>query len=85
MIDKADWRIPYTASLRSDFRFIQNELRYAGLYGTVRRSTYYQGVCDLRPFGIDAPDTCMKALVDNDICLKGLSYGLLDRLLATIL
>lgn len=54
MIDKSDWRIPYTANLRSDFRFIEKELRYAGLYGTVRRSTHYQGVCDLRPFGIDA-------------------------------
>jgi hypothetical protein len=26
----------------------------------------------------------MKALVDNDICLKGLSYGLLDHFLATV-
>ena len=54
MIDKSDWRIPYTANLRSDFRFLQNELRYAGLYGTVRRSTHYQGTCDLRTLGIDA-------------------------------
>ncbi len=54
MIDKADCRVPYLASFRPEFRFVANEVRYAGVCSVVRRSAHYQGVVDLRPFGIDA-------------------------------
>jgi len=54
MIDKADVRIPYSASLRPDFKFLMGEIRYAGMSNTIQKSQHYQGTCDLRPFGIDA-------------------------------
>jgi len=54
VIDKADCRVPYLATFRPEFRFVANEVRYAGVCSVVRRSAHYQGVVDLRPFGIDA-------------------------------
>jgi hypothetical protein len=54
MIDKADFRVPFSANFNPDFRFINDELKYAGVSGVVIKSQYYQGTCDLRPFGIDA-------------------------------
>jgi hypothetical protein len=54
VIDKADLKVPYSASFRAEFRFIPGELRFAGYGSMVRRSQHYQGVIDLRPFGLDA-------------------------------
>jgi len=54
MIDKADFRVPFSANFNSEFRFIKDELKYAGTSGIIRRSQHYQGTCDLRPFNIDA-------------------------------
>lgn len=54
MIDKAEFRIPYSANFRSEFKFVPNEVRYAGFCSSMKRAQRYQGTCDLRPFGIDA-------------------------------
>jgi hypothetical protein len=54
MLDKLEVRIPFSATFRTGFRFIQNELRYAGISSSVKRSQHYQGVIDLIPFGLDA-------------------------------
>ena len=54
MIDKADVMVPYSASFRSDFKFVLSELEYAGFLSTVKRSQHYLGTCDLRPFNLDA-------------------------------
>ena len=54
MIDKADFRVQYSANFNPEFRFVQNELKYAGVSGIIRKTEHYQGTCDLRPFEIDA-------------------------------
>lgn len=54
MIDKADVKVPYSTNFRAAFRFVPDELRFAGLSSVVRRSRDYQGVIDLRRFGFDA-------------------------------
>ena len=54
MIDKTDFRVPFSASFNPEFRFINDELKYAGVSVSIRKSMHYQGVCDLRPFNIDA-------------------------------
>src|SRR5260370_14935194 len=54
MIDKADFRVPFSAHFNPEFRFIKDELKYAGVSGIIRKSQHYQGTCDLRPFEIDA-------------------------------
>ncbi len=54
MIDKAEFRIPYSANFRPDFKFLPNEVRFAGMCSSVKKSQYYEGTCDLRPLGQDA-------------------------------
>lgn len=54
MIDKLDVRVPYSASFRPEFRFVPDEMRYSGVGSRIRHSRHYQGVIDLRPFGLDA-------------------------------
>lgn len=54
MLDKNETQIPHYASLQPEFRFLNKELRYAGFHSIVKPSQNYQGVTDLRPFGIDA-------------------------------
>lgn len=54
MLDKVEARIPYGASFQPEFRFLPQELKYAGLSSTVKKSQHYAGTCDLRPFKIPA-------------------------------
>ena len=55
MIDKADVKVPYSATFKPDFKFVAGELRYAGSYTSpVKKSMHYAGVVDLRPFGAEA-------------------------------
>ena len=54
MLDKVEVRIPFSAGFRSEFRFVLQELQYAGLSSIVKRSQHYAGTCDLRPFKLDA-------------------------------
>ena len=54
MLDKVEVRVPFNAGFRSGFRFVPRELQYAGISSTVKRSQHYAGVCDLRPFRLDA-------------------------------
>lgn len=54
MLDKIDVRIPYSAEFQSGFRFFSADVRYKGKSSPLRRSMYYGGVCDLRPFDMDA-------------------------------
>ena len=54
MLDKVEVRVPYYASFRREFRFLKDELKYAGFGSPVRKSQHYAGVCDLTPFGLDA-------------------------------
>jgi hypothetical protein len=54
VLDKLESRVPYSANLQPDFRFVEKELRYAGFCSTVKPSQNYQGVINLCPFGIDA-------------------------------
>lgn len=55
MIDKLDLRIPYTALLRREFRFVNDELRFSRFGSRIEPSRHYQGVVNLRKgMGIDA-------------------------------
>ena len=54
MIDKSEVMIPFSASFRPGFQFIEKELRYASTSSAVVKSKHYQGSCDLRPFKLDA-------------------------------
>jgi hypothetical protein len=54
VIDKAEFRIPYSANFKPEFKFVPNEVRYAGFCSSMKKAKHYQGTCDLRPFGIDA-------------------------------
>lgn len=54
MLDKIDVRIPYSADFQPRFRFSAGEVSYEGISSPLRRSMYYAGTCDLRPFGMDA-------------------------------
>ncbi len=54
MIDKLDVKVPYSASFQPEFRFLPKEVRYASFSSSIKPSRHYQGVVDLRPFGVDA-------------------------------
>ena len=76
MIDKLDLRIPSRAYFTSDFRFIGKEVVYAGLCSTVSRSQHYQGVVNLRPFGIDAMLHAYKRRAPKDSKLELFDTGI---------
>jgi hypothetical protein len=54
VIDKADFRVPYSVDFHPDFRFLRKEARYAGFCSPAKPSRNYQAVVDLRPFGQEA-------------------------------
>lgn len=76
MIDKLDLRIPTSAPFTSDFRFVGKEVNYAGLCSVVSRAVHYQGVVDLRPFGIDAMLHAYKRRVPKSHKLELFDTGL---------